>query len=473
MRQSSIRIKYERTSELDNVSRHGLLATVYQFAQSTGVFKLWEEIPLKMKSVEYRPVDKLKTLWASIVVGCQHTCDINHELGAHERALAEMFGLARFPDQSQVNRLFGRATAETIDGYRRCHFELLCQQTRSRKLSLWQRLANGRRTLLADLDQRALAVSGKQFELAERGYFGRHRGHTGYQLSVLFLGGQIGEVVDEYLDPGNVYARARTDDLLKALSEFCRRRGIGPDQVMLRGDAAFGTPAIIALAESYGFKYLFKGLSAQKARNLAEEARDCYWRVKASAEDRARWMADLGLREHTDRSEAGAGRVIACRTLVMASVREVSPKRITKQHVKKRVEEQKTLFTQDYFLTNLGAEELPVEKVLEIYDDRVTIESYFSDEQYALGARHLRTWRFHGSALFQFLVATTNNLLRWFRHEVLKGTEFEGYGLKRIVHQLMQIPARLGRKGGIWIMEFPQRHALAVKLLNQWDNHSP
>ncbi len=433
MRQSSIRIKYRKTKKLDDVSRHGLLATVYRFAQAKGMFQLWEALPLKMKSVTYSPADKLKTLWASIVVGCEHTYDINSELGAHEKALAKVFALERFPDQSQVNRLLNRSTQQTVSCYREQHFELLCRHTRSKKRSCWLRLGKGKRYLMADIDQRGLVVSGKQFELAERGYFGRHRGHTGYQLSVLFLGGEIGEVVDEYLDPGNVNAKARIGDL-------------------------------------------FKGLSLQKAQNLAQEVTDCYQRVKASAEDRARWMADLGEHVHEDHSEGGAGKSITCRTLVMASVRDVPPKQITKSHRKKRraADEEKTQqIRHDYFLTNLGAQELPVGMVLDVYDDRATIESYFHDERYALGAKHLRTWSFQGSALFQYVVATTNNLLKWFKHEVLKNTEFESYGLKRIIHKLMQIPARLTEQGKVWTVELSQSHALAVKLLDQWHLHSP
>jgi len=476
MRKSSIRIKYRKSKKLDDVSRHGLLATIYQFAQSKGMFQLWDALPLKMKSVIYSPADKLKTLWASIVVGCEHTYDINSELGAHEKALAKVFAMERFPDQSQVNRLLNRSTQQTVDCYRKQHFELLCRHTRSKKRSCWLRLGKGKRYLMVDIDQRGLVVSGKQFELAERGYFGRHRGHTGYQLSVLFLGGEIGEVVDEYLDPGNVYGKARIGDLLGTLAELCRRQQFRPDQVIIRGDAEFGTPANIAVVESYGFKYLFKGLSLQKAQNLAQEVTDCYQRVKASAGDRGRWMADLGEHVHEDHSEGGAGKSITCRTLVMASVPEVPPKRITKSHRKKRpaAEEEKTQqIRHDYFLTNLGANELPVEKVPYVYDARTTIESYFHDERYALGAKHLRTWSFQGSALFQYLVATTNNLLKWFKHEELKDTDFESYGLTRIIHKLMQIPARLTEQGKIWTVELSQSHALAVKLLAQWHLHSP
>jgi hypothetical protein len=471
MRQSSIRVEYQKTGKLDDVSRHGLLAAAYQFAQTKGIFEHWEDLPLKMKSVTYSPADKLKTLWASIIVGCQHTFDINCELGAHEKALAELFGLKRFPDQSQVNRLLRRATQQTVECYREQHFELLCRHSRSRRRKLWAQLKKGRRYLVADLDQRALVVSGKQFELAEKGYFGRHRGHAGYQLSALFLGGEIGEVVDEYFDPGNTQAKVRVADLLASLSEFCRRRKIDPRRVILRGDAQFGTPSNIALVESCGFKYLFKGLSPQKAANLAKEATPLggiYLRVKPGAEDQARWMADLGEHQHCDRSEAGAGKRIECRTLVMVCTRQVAAPN-PKHHGKKRSEEEaRTRLRHDYFLTNLSAEELSVEKVLEFYDDRATIERYFCDEQYALGAKSVRTWCFYGEALFQYMVATTNNLLRWFKHELLRETEFESYGLKRIIKELMQIPARLIHKGANWIVEVSHLHAQAGKLLDQW-----
>jgi hypothetical protein len=479
MCESSISIKFAMTAKLDNASQHGLVASLYQFAQKKGFFQRWEELPFKMKKVRYSPADKLKTLWASIVVGCQHTFDINIRLGAQEKMLASLFGLFRFPDQSQVNRLLRRSTEEVLDCYRRFHFDLLCRMTRSRKCSLWLPLANGRRLLVADLDQRGIVISGKQFELAERGYFGRHRGHKGYQLSLLFLGGEVGEVLDEYLDPGNVCVKSRIPELLDSLLEFCRRKKISPGRILFRGDAELGTPAIIAMVERYGFKYLLKGISPQRARKLAEEVEDFYQQVKPGADDQRRWMADLGERTHYDRSETGAGNRIVCRTLMMVCVREMraepAEESATRRrpHRKKRPENERPQIRHDCFLTNLSKEELPVEKVLEVYDSRTTIESYFSDEQYALGAKHVRTWRFYGSALFQYLVATTNNLLRWYKHEVLKGTEFEDYGLKRIINQLMQIPALLIQKGRNWTIEFPQRHALAAKLINQLHIHSP
>lgn len=476
MFQSSISITYRKTNKLDHVSRHGLLASVYQFAQRIGVFDGWEQMPLKMKTVTYRPLDKLQTLWASIIIGCEHTYDINTELGAHEYALSRMMGLERFPDQSQVSRLLTRSDQEVVEWFRGVHFQMLCRMTRSRKRSLWQPLANRRRCLMADLDQRGIVVSGKQFELAERGYFGRHRGHTGYRLSVLFLGGEIGEVIDEHLDSGNLYLRSRLEEMVNRLAEFCERQRIAPSQVILRGDAELGTPAAVAMVESYGFKYLFKGISAQKAKKLAAEVKDCYLLAKPNAEGGARWTADLGSRLHRDQSADGAGHEVECRTLVMTSIEPARRARKTKHHGKKQeaAEKAKRWVRSDYFLTNLTASELPTATVLDLYDERETIESYFHDERHALGAQHVRTWCHAGSQLFQWLVASVNNLLRWYRHEVLKGTEFEEYGLKRIIGQLMQIGARLTKQGRRWLIEVPQRHAQAMKLLHQWqDGASP
>ena len=119
-----------------------------------------------MKKVTFSPLDKLKVLWASIGVGCQHTSAINDELGKHEVALAQVFGLKSFPDQSQINRLLTATQTAQVEELRRSHLSLLRVHTRARQRSKWLKLANGRRVLVADIDQRGLVVQGKQFELA-------------------------------------------------------------------------------------------------------------------------------------------------------------------------------------------------------------------------------------------------------------------------------------------------------------------
>lgn len=460
----NIKVQFQTTTEWPEITTHGLLLAAWEFAEKQSVFQQWESIRYRMKKVKYTPLDKLKTLWASVVVGCQHTVEINDRLGTHEKALAQAVGLNRFPDQSQINRLLAATEAEQVSQWRKAHLGLMARHTRARARSRWLKLSNGQAVLVVDLDQRALAVRGKQFELAKPGYFGRKRGRRGYQLSAMFFGGAIGELVDEYLDPGDTPIGNRIKDLLESLQHLCQRLGISADQVLVRGDAQLGTPSIVRQIQAAGFHFLFKGLSAQRARNLLKQASDLFWRVKPGVEDEVRWMSDLGEIEHLDQSLSGRGTSVRARTLVMT---RVSPPPLPKagKHCK-RVRDPQPVVKHDYYLTDLTSTQLPVAEVLPVYDDRATIERYFYDEQYALGAQQVRTKHFHGAALFQFLVATTNNLLRWLQHRVFRQTELERLGLGRLIRQAMQIPARIFRRGETWVVEMPRQHHL-VRLLEQ------
>lgn len=460
----NIKVQFQTTTEWQEMTTHGLLLAAWEFAEKQSVFKKWEHVHYRMKKVSYTPLDKLKTLWASVVVGCQHTVEINDRLGKQEQALARAVGLNRFPDQSQINRLLHATQAEQVSQWRQAHLELMAQHSRARAQCRWLKLPNGQRLLVVDVDQRALAVCGKQFELAKPGYFGRKRGRRGYQLTALFIGGAISELVDEYLDPGDTSIGFRVHDLLGSLKWLCQRLKISPEQVIVRGDAQLGTPAIVAQVQSAGFHFLFKGLSAQRAKNLLKQASETFWRVKPGAEDEVRWMSDLGQIEHLDKSLSGRGASVRARTLVMT---RVSAPRLPKpgKHCK-RVRDPRPVVKHDYYLTDLTSAQLPVEDVLPIYDDRASIERYFYDEQYSLGAQQVRTKYFHGEALFQFLIATTNNLLRWLQHRVFRQTELERIGLGRLIRQAMQIPARIFQRGENWIVEMPQQHHL-VKLLQQ------
>lgn len=465
MQNSSIKIEYETTHHWEEETQHGMFLSVYQFAQSIGVFKRWELLKWKMKKVTFSPLDKLKVLWASIGVGCKHTSAINDKLGKHELALSKVFGLESFPDQSQINRLLTATGAEQVEKLRETHLSLLRVHSRARQRSKWLKLANGRRILVADLDQRGVVVQGKQFELAKEGYFS-HRGRRGYQLTAMFFGGQIGEVVDEYFDSGDVPMIRRLADLLRSLSKLCQQIGIDAKEVLIRSDAQLGTPAAIQLIESLGFQYLLKGLSPQKAEKLVNQCEEVFWRVKPGSQAQQRWMGDLGKIEHLDQSEEGKGRKVESRTLVQVRTEQREPTRKGKH--RKRVSEAQTIIRRDYYLTSLSAEELPVEDVLMVYDDRATIERYFYDEQYALGAKQVRTHHFAGEAFFQLLVAMTNNILKWCKEKVYKKTKIEKFGLKRLINQVMQIPGRIKKNGRKWLVILPQSHHLIKQLEKSW-----
>lgn len=479
MKHSTADIAFQATDFFQDQSSHALLVSAFNFAKSTGFFSKMDHcIKLKMKRRRYSWSDKLRTLWASIVVGCDHTSEINSRLGSHERAAAALMGLDRFPDQSQVNRLLWAFETDHINQWRHLHLDLLCRYSRARCRKHWMRLANKQRMLAADIDQRALVTSSNHFEFSTKGYFGRKRGRFGYQLSMAFVGGEVGEVVDEYLDSGNTAMGHRIDDLLESLEQFCKRTNIARDSILIRGDAQLGTVPIILKIKARGFHFLFKGISSRKARKLLKQVNQqaIFWQVENGANRDAAWMCDMGEVEHKHVRRRQTGEAVEARTLLMV-------RRLNKHRSKRAAPEKREELTEqgkqteketkvDYFLTDLSDKQLPVEAVLESYHSRSTIERYFYDEQYGLGARQVRTHHYAGEAMFEFLVATTNNLLRWMKHSTFRGTEIEKMGLKRIVREAMQIPGRIKKKGKRWVVEMPREHPLVKLLLRSWSELS-
>lgn len=95
----------------------GFLAILSSFAESVGFFDPFlRHLTFPMKEVSYSTIDKIATLFSSIIVGCSHIKDINHKLTPYPSA-ASLFGMERFPDQSQINRFLNRMGPEEISEF--------------------------------------------------------------------------------------------------------------------------------------------------------------------------------------------------------------------------------------------------------------------------------------------------------------------------------------------------------------------
>ena len=472
MRKSTPKVRLEATAFDDERTAHALLVPIYQKADELGLFeRLGARLTIAMRTNDYTVLDKLKTLWASIVIGCSHTSHINTALGAHEPALAGVFGLARFPDQSGINRLLHRVTAESVEQVRQVAFDLLVRHSRARERARWLRLPGGRRVLVVDVDQRGVVVSSRRYELSEPAFFGTKRGRRGYRVTLAYAGGQIGEVFDEYFDPGATPPAARMPEVLEQLERVCRQWGIEPSDVLVRADAAYGTPAILSLIEAHGFEYVIKGLSPARAQALLREvgAEAVFERAGRGSEQR--WVTDLGRVEHVGRSP-GRPRVLA-RTLVGVWVHEVArggtrPGPSSRRRREREGTARRRVATPESWMTSMGAEDLPADAAVEVYNARQTIEAYFKAEQQALGARHVRTHAWAGAALFQWLVAITNNVLRWVQQELFSATELEHYGLTRLTTEAMHVPGRVRRQALDIVVTLERRHPLVARLLTGW-----
>ncbi len=145
------------------------LASVLQFASDVDFFKPFETFKLNMKEVRYTVTQKLFTIMASIIMGCEYTKDINEILGPESLA-ANMLSMERFPDQSQINRLLTRTDEGSITQLRDIHNQLFTENSHS---------VHSSEPVVVDIDQSGLLASGKTYEFASEGYFPNKIGEKG------------------------------------------------------------------------------------------------------------------------------------------------------------------------------------------------------------------------------------------------------------------------------------------------------
>ena len=90
------------------------LVSLIQFANKLNFLDAFRSFSLKMKSISYTNLNRLQTLIASIVMGCNYTNDINKKL-VPDIAAVKLLGMDKFPAQSQINRLLNRFDEANID----------------------------------------------------------------------------------------------------------------------------------------------------------------------------------------------------------------------------------------------------------------------------------------------------------------------------------------------------------------------
>lgn len=136
-----------------------LLSAHYQHNQT---LKALGMVDVAMKTVRYSATSKLEQVFLSILAGCEYLSEINCRLQA-ERALAQVWQLGGFADQSMLSRTLDRLTQMNID------------QLRSAATAIWQQHSQTRHHdwrgyLLLDYDLSGLP-SGEQAEGSTKGYF--------------------------------------------------------------------------------------------------------------------------------------------------------------------------------------------------------------------------------------------------------------------------------------------------------------
>jgi hypothetical protein len=409
---SSIEYTLDHTTDYTDSA---FLVAALQWAGDNAVWAPFKHLlDVDMKTVHYSPLHKIQTLLASIFVGCQYGKDINSRL-VPDRVAASLLGLERFPDQSQCNILLRRLDAANISQLEAVHAEHL------RRYEDFPD-AHWRGYLLVDIDQCGIVADGKSYELARKGYFVRHRGARGYQLSAAWLG-RSGLTLGLRFDPGNVHCSVRLRELVEASAA---RVGEAYRGVIHRVDGGYGSSPQVKWFIATGRLFLAKGAMRRADKWAARVASDAWQLVGGSGGVRvAAVAAGDGVRGIVSAVPAPSGKI------------EYS-----------------------VLLTNLGAEFGAVQ-LWRLYSERQTIEAFFKVGRNVYGMDNLRSREFNAIHGFMWLVFIGHNLLQWVKGALFADSELAGIGTRELVEKLGRISARRERTATGWRLHLPAGDALA------------
>lgn len=378
------------------VNTSAWLVSVIQFAKKIDFFDVFESFNLNMKSVDYTNINRLQTLVASIVSGCNYTNDINEKL-VPDTTAARLLGMDRFPDQSQINRFLSRFDEINIEQLEFIHHTLFMKNSPA---------LSSKDPIIVDFDMSALLASGRTYELAEKGYFPRKRGKKGYQLSAAFVG-DTAETVSMFFDPGNISCNNRFADLLKATTlKFNEHLTEG--NLIIRADSGYGSFENIQLLKTTGTKFIVKGYSTQQSKNLAKTIQSHQWE-------------EINIQVHVAEIPTPTDlRIIICEFIGKDGQIKYS-----------------------HLLTNIKTDEMDAVKLFHFYNKRQTIEAFFKTCKEVYGIKNLRTSKFHGIYGFLWLVFITHNLLTLMKNTTFSSSKIGNMGIQTLVKKLGNITARV------------------------------
>jgi hypothetical protein len=410
----NITIEYALDEE-NEVTSSAFLVTALQWAHQHGVWEPFTRLlDLKMKTVQYTPLQKVQTLLASILIGCQYNADINARL-VPDTIAANLLGMARFPDQSQCNLVLRRFDATNIDQLECIHAEHLA------RFACFPQ-AHWRGYVLIDIDQCGLVANGKTYEFARKGYFPHQHHCQGYQLSAAWLGG-CGLTLGLRFDPGNVHCSTRLRELVELAAARC---GESYRQAIYRVDCGYGSQLNIRWFQNTGRLFVAKALLRRPDKWATKVAPNA-WRLVSRAP---------GVR--VAEIDGGPGvRAIVCEV--------TTPKHGIQYSV---------------LLTNLPME-VDAAALWHLYAGRQTIEAFFKTARHVYGMGNLRSRQFTAIHAFLWLIFLTHNLLQWIKTGLFADTPVATMGTRELVERVGRIPARREQTGTGWRLLLPSLDRLA------------
>jgi len=369
--------------DYQDTSKHAtnaLLLAMIPFIQHIGCIDLLQQVQVPMKEVSHSVPEKIVTLLLSYVLGCRSSHAIETVLRSEPLA-AQALGFAAFADHSSFSRFYDRIDPAALEDLRLVTHQLQVAHGLARHLD---------GIVLVDFDSTGLIVAGDQFELADAGYFAKHPGSIGYQLSLASASNAGHEVLAHLLDAGHVNAASRCWDLLYGVGESL---GFLDARVFIRADRAYGVGAFIAHLLDLELGFLIKGRDPRTARR---------WVIELGAHlnwvpiDATCGVADIGLRK-----------MPGCRYPVRTILIRI-------WDAKRRA------YDYSYLVTTLPWAQCSEADVFHFYNERVTLEKLIERCKNAWHLTHRPTHEYWGLKFYLELRLLAYNLVLWHQQYVLR-----------------------------------------------------
>jgi hypothetical protein len=474
------------------VTEHALLVPFGRFAQQIGLLQALERVPFKMKTIEHSPGDKLAELLIHILAGGMHLKDL--EVSPHplvrDQAVAQAWGQETFASASGVSDLLRAASPEVVAALK----QELRQVTEPYRRRLLRELVPS--FLVVDFDLTGLVISDQAttYEGADYGYMGEAHGVAkGYQFAraqlvgrheVLVLGGflhpgrtvsihclaelvrlveaELGrprrrvEVMEERLRqaeedllvieqeladgaPGSAKVKrleTRRERKREEVAQLRSRReelaadnatNPNPRRILLRLDGSFGDAGHLAWLYEQGYSVAARAQNHRVAASLRQEDGLDWEKISKngfSAESKRTILSHCPY----------PMRLFACRQWWG----QTKPERWSALVV----------------TPDLGPRDWPARRVGVFYNERQTIEAGIKEGKGIFASRHLPTRHEAGIALYQELVLLAQNLIRWFRRQVLGRTPLARTGVKSLIHLAANTRALALVRQGVIVLQF-------------------
>lgn len=371
-----------------------------------------------MKEVKFSILNKIQTIISSIAVGCNHIKEINHKLKPYS-AVANLLGMERFPDQSQINRVLRRITLNDAIDFDRCldvNIERYVLNELDEKVDI-------------DIDTTGLVVLGDTYEFSKRGYFPNQRGKEGYQLSIGSSCSFPKFILGYILDLGNIPPGERFWDIIyqvgDALGDLSR---IG----IIRADGIQGIGQNIEGLLEHKLSFCIKGKDSRTAQRFARDL--CY-------ED---WYPIDYL---THVAECGMKEIPNCKYPTRVILIEAINGKGKKEY--------------RHLYTDIPKSSMDEVETYTYYKKRQDIEAIIKYDKNGFNIGNLRTRKFYGICAFLSLAFMTQNLINLFRKNILSQTGLQELGMQELIERLMDIPAKCSWSDNQLRLAFPAHHNLS------------